>query len=166
MRRATGIIATGTPDDHIALPYTERYRRRGVLKTAAGEDILLDLAEAQELGHGTCLTLEDGSQIAIHALAEPLLEVRAANPHHLTRLAWHLGNRHLPVAIQEERLLIQPDSVIEAMLVHLGAQVSAVNEPFSPEGGAYGLGRTHAHSHGHADHDPNAHIPARRAPTP
>ena len=71
----------------------------------------------------------------------------------LARLAWHIGNRHTPCQIQDDHLLIQNDPVIGHMLEHVGAQISEVTAPFTPEGGAYGVGRTHSHAHGHTAHE-------------
>jgi urease accessory protein len=162
MQRATWITegaegATLT----LSLPYAERYRRRGRLTTDEGEDILLDLAEATELEDGHALLLEDGRRVAVRAAPEPLAEVRAEGAA-LARLAWHVGNRHTPAQVEEGRLLIQRDHVLEDMLARLGARVAHVTEPFRPEGGAYGHGRTHGHAHAHDPHaDPNAHIPHR-----
>ena len=145
----------------LSLPYAERYRRRGLLTTDGGEDILLDLAEATELADGMALVLEDGRRVALRAAPEPLAEVRAEGAA-LARLAWHIGNRHTPAQVEEGRLLIQRDHVLEDMLARLGARVAHVTEPFRPEGGAYGHGRTHGHGHApHAHADPNAHIPHR-----
>ena len=149
----------GQTGDRIALAYAERYRRRGLLTTEAGAEVLLDLPEATELSHGDHLLTEDGRFIEVVAVAEPLAEVRGAG---LARLAWHIGNRHTPCQVEEDRLLIQRDHVLEQMLIGLGAEVTHVDAPFRPEGGAYGHGRTHAHGHAHdAFSDPNAHIPHR-----
>ena len=160
--RATGMAPDAGPAAlSLSLPYAERYRRRGRLTTDAGEDILLDLPEATELRDGDALLLEDGRRVAIRAAPEPLAEVRATGAA-LARLAWHIGNRHTPAQVEEGRLLIQRDHVLEHMLEHLGATVAHVTEPFRPEGGAYGHGRTHGHGHApHAHDDPNAHIPHR-----
>ncbi|MEL6765762.1 MAG: urease accessory protein UreE [Pseudomonadota bacterium] len=148
--------------DEVTLPYDERYRRRAVLTTAAGEQVLMDLAEAQELGEGDALLLEDGRALRIRAAPEPLTEVRAGQGQPLARLAWHIGNRHTPCAIGVDHLLIRRDHVLEDMLTRLGATLMPVDAPFTPEGGAYGHGRTHGHHHGASAHDdPNAHIPHR-----
>ncbi|MEO1531009.1 MAG: urease accessory protein UreE [Pseudomonadota bacterium] len=148
--------------DEVTLPYDERYRRRAVLTTAGGERVLMDLAEARELGEGDALLLEDGRALRIRAAAEPLTEVRAAHGQPLARLAWHIGNRHTPCAIGADHLLIRRDHVLEDMLARLGATLAPVDAPFAPEGGAYGHGRTHGHHHGASAHDdPNAHIPHR-----
>ncbi len=165
--RALRIERGGHPaGDGIGLAYEARYRRRGLLVTDAGEKILLDLAEATELGHGDALVLEDGRLVAIRAAAEPLAEVRAETGAGLegaalARLAWHIGNRHTPAQVEDGRLLIRRDHVLEDMLRRLGATIRHVEEPFRPEGGAYGHGRTHAHHHHGPQDDPNAHIPHR-----
>lgn len=159
MLRAFEIRRDVATDDAVLLGYEERYRRRGVLRTEAGEEIMLDLAAAAELRDGDALALEDGRSIAVRAAAEPLTEVRGEN---LARLAWHIGNRHTPCQIASDRLLIQRDHVLEDMLRGLGATVAPIEAPFTPEGGAYGHGRTHSHAHSHDPHaDPNAHIPHR-----
>jgi len=139
----------------VTLDYDGRWRRRAALATDDGLAFLLDLPEASDLRDGDALLLEDGRHILVRTAPEPLAAVAAATPQALARLAWHLGNRHLPVAIEAHRLLIRRDPVIEHMLEHLGATVAPVTEPFTPEGGAYGRGRTHAHTH---SHDPNAHL--------
>ena len=93
--------------------------------------------------------------LEVTAAAEPLLQVTAATPRDLLRLAWHLGNRHLPAQIEPERILIRPDHVIADMLAGLGAVVKDVSEPFDPEGGAYS-GHDHS-SHDHSDHRHSGH---------
>jgi len=111
--------------------------------------LFVDLAETVALADGDVFETTKGALVAVRAAREPLVEVRAGDARHLARLAWHLGNRHLPVEVQEGRLLIGRDHVIEAMLVGLGAGVAHVEEPFEPEGGAYaGHGHAHGHAHG------------------
>lgn len=158
--RATSVARGGGGEDVVTLAYDQRYRRRGLLTTQAGSEVLLDLAEATELQDGDSLLLEDGRRIGVRAAAEPLAEVRAEGAV-LARLAWHVGNRHTPAQVEDGRLLIRRDHVLEDMLRGLGATVSHVEEPFRPEGGAYGHGRTHGHHHHGAHDDPNAHIPHR-----
>jgi urease accessory protein len=134
------------PSDLVTLDYEARFLRRKVLHTAQDNPILVDLAETVSLDHGDCFVLEDGSLIEIVAAEEDLIEVRGAD---LIRLAWHIGNRHTPCQIEENRLLIRQDAVMADMLQRLGAAVTKVTEPFIPEGGAYGMGRTHGHDHSH-----------------
>ena len=77
----------------------------------------------------------------------------AADPARLARLAWHIGNRHLPTEIAGALLYLRHDHVIAAMLERLGATVRFVDRPVNPEGGAYGHGRTYGHDdHDHHDH--------------
>ena len=75
--------------------------------------------------------------------------MRCPDPARRIRIAWHLGNRHLPTEFIGETIRIRRDHVIEDMLVKLGAEVGTVRAPFNPEGGAYGEGRTHGHDHHH-----------------
>lgn len=136
--------AHGPAADRIALEYEARFLRRKTLTTDAGQPFLVDLAKTTSLDHGGVLVLEDGREVAITAAPEELLEVTG---HDLPRLAWHIGNRHTPCQIEDRRLLIQRDHVIRDMLTRIGATLREVVEPFTPEGGAYGHGRTHGHSH-------------------
>ncbi|MCV6585919.1 MAG: urease accessory protein UreE [Marinibacterium sp.] len=130
--------------DEIALGYDARFLRRKMLTTASGKSVLVDLPQTTSLDHGGALVLQDGAEIEIIAAPEDLLEVTGDD---LPRIAWHIGNRHTPCQIEAGRLLIQRDHVIRDMLGKIGAQVREVTEPFTPEGGAYGHGRTHGHSH-------------------
>ncbi|TNJ44401.1 urease accessory protein UreE [Phaeobacter sp. B1627] len=138
------------PHDSVVLDYDGRFLRRKVLTCESGDRLLVDLPQTTSLDHGGVLCLEGGGEVTVLAASEPLLSVTAD---HLPRIAWHIGNRHTPCQIEETRLLIQRDHVIRAMLDHLGAHCEEVEEPFTPEGGAYGHGRTHSHEHGHTHHD-------------
>ena len=135
--------------DQLTLTYDERHRRRALLRTDRGEDILLDLARAVLLEEGDGLELPNGAWVSVSAAPEPLVEVRAASSLLLVRLGWHLGNRHLPAQIEGERILIRPDHVIEAMLARLGARLRSVCEPFHPEAGAYAEPSLANHAHEH-----------------
>lgn len=132
------------------LDYAARFLRRKRLMTDAGEAFVVDLSQTTSLNDGDALELTDGRLIRIVATEEALLSVTGAN---LTQLAWHIGNRHTPCQIEAGRLLIQADPVIGHMLEHLGATLAEITAPFTPEGGAYGIGRTHSHEHGATAHD-------------
>jgi urease accessory protein len=143
----------GTAADEAVLDYDGRHRRRIVITGRSGQRYLLDLAEATHLRDGDGLALLGGGVLRIAAKPEPLMEVRAATPEALLRLAWHIGNRHLAADIGAERILIRRDHVIGHMLEHLGARVREVEAPFDPEGGAYQDHGPHDHGgHGHGDH--------------
>ena len=129
----------------VRLAHADRLVRRRRLVTLDGAAFLLDLARTTDLRHGDRLLLEDGRRIAVEAAPEALLEVRGD----LARLAWHIGNRHAPCRIEPERLLVQDDPIIADLLRRLGATLLGVSEPFDPEGGAYGHGRTMGHDHAH-----------------
>ncbi|WP_298296098.1 urease accessory protein UreE [uncultured Litoreibacter sp.] len=126
------------------LSYEDRFLRRKVLTSDDGTQFLVDLAHTTSLEEGDGFALEDGSVISVRAALEPLLEITATN---LLPLVWHIGNRHCPAQIEQGRVLVQPDHVIHDLMKKLGAKVREVKEPFTPEGGAYGHGRTHSHAH-------------------
>ncbi len=152
--------AHGTPAGSLELTYDARFLRRKVLKTTSGEDILVDLPQTTSLDHGGVLKTASGDEFEIVAAPEELLEVTGEN---LVRLAWHIGNRHTPCQIEEKALYIQKDHVLADMLTRLGATLREVVAPFTPEGGAYGHGRTHGHSHGHSHGHGHAHDHAHDA---
>lgn len=156
MITATRILPAGTwsaePADTLVLERDDRHRRRLVMRCVGKTAFLLNLPEAQVMKDGDALELEDGRLILVRAKAERLLEITARDPAHLVRIAWHLGNRHLPTQLMGDRLRIREDHVIEDMLLKLGASVSPVADAFDPEGGAYGLGEVHGHDHDHHGH--------------
>lgn len=147
----------GEPIDRVVLDYDGRHRRRIVLTGESGATYLLDLPQALHLRGGDGLRIAGRGVVAVVAQPEPLLEVRAASPQALIRLAWHIGNRHLTAAIGADRILIRRDHVIAHMLEHQGATVREVEEAFDPEGGAYDDHGPHDHAHGHADHHHHDH---------
>ena len=136
----------------LTLDFDARHRRRIRLTADQGEDVLLDLPKTVAMADGDGLQLEDGRWLEVRAAAETLVEVRHKDRHQLMRLAWHLGNRHLPTEIREGALRIRPDHVIEEMLQGFGADLVKVQVPFQPEGGAYGGNGHHHHSHGASGH--------------
>jgi urease accessory protein len=135
--------------DSCALDYEARFFRRRKLTVAGGWSFVADFEQTVSLNAGDALELPDGRLIEIQAAPEALLVVEGSD---LVRLAWHIGNRHTPCQVEPARLLIRDDPVIGHMLEHLGARLTPVTEPFTPEGGAYGHGRTHSHEHGHTSH--------------
>src|SRR6266513_5300258 len=167
MIRATQIRAqhrwTEAPADTVVLDFDDRHRRRMAMRGTRGLEFLLDLENATVLRGGDALVLDDNRLIEVVAAPEPLAEIRGNGPQHLARVAWHLGNRHLPTQIMAKGLRIRRDHVIEAMVKGLGARVIEIEAPFDPEGGAY-AGGGHAHAsaeaYGHASAEAHAHADA------
>ena len=139
-RRAEGL--GDEPFALIVLDAEDRHIRRKRITLANGEDILVDFEKPVKLEHGDRLVLEDGRVAQVLAAEEELMEVRAKDSRHLTLLAWHIGNRHLPAQIGENCILLRRDRVIRQMLEALGATVRDVTKRFAPEYGAY-----HSHEH-------------------
>lgn len=146
----------------VTLDYDGRHRRRIRLGLDDGGEALLDLDRAVALADGDGLRFESGEWIGVIAAPEAVLEIRARDPRLRVRLAWHLGNRHVPAELSADWVRIRPDHVLREMLVRLGAEVSERRVPFQPERGAYHDSHTHDHTHGHDhehDHD-HDHGPA------
>ena len=140
------VIDNPAPDaDVVELDYDERHRRRISMRTATGREFLLDLPKAVQLADGDGLVLSDGSSVRVRAKPERVIEVRGRDAAHLVRIAWHLGNRHLPVQILIDSIRIRYDHVILAMLQGLGGETETLDAPFHPESGAY------TQEHGHRD---------------
>lgn len=149
MQRAVSVVPAGTwpadsAQDRIVLVSDERFRRRARLATVSGVEFLLDLPQATMLHGGDGLTFEDGGLVLVEAAAEALVEVSADDPSTLARLAFHIGNRHVPVEIHGDCLRIREDRVIVSMLRRMGARTRRLKAPFNPEAGAYANGE-----HGH-----------------
>jgi urease accessory protein len=135
----------------VTLAFDDRHRRRLRLTSDAGEPFLLDLSRAAVLEEGDGLALSDGTWLTVKAAPEALLEVTAPEPTLLARLAWHLGNRHLPAQIDAQRIRIRDDHVIADMIERLGGRVQRISAPFTPEAGAYDAAPP-AHGHHHEHH--------------
>jgi urease accessory protein len=146
------------PADTIVLDFDDRHRRRMAMTGTRGLEFLLDLENATVLRGGDALVLDDNRLIEVVAAPELLAEIRGSDPQHLVRIAWHLGNRHLPTQITARGLRIRRDHVIEAMVQGLGARVIEIEAPFDPEGGAYAdAGHAHAPAGEPHEHAPHAH---------
>ncbi|MDX3924451.1 MAG: urease accessory protein UreE [Shinella sp.] len=151
--RSTEILPPGTAGktavNSVVLAHDQRHIRRKLLHMRDDDVVMVDLKEPVQLAHGDLLLLDTGDCVEVIAAEEELYEIIPRNRLHLTELAWHLGNRHLPAQVEEERIVILRDHVIRDMLEKLGATVREITEAFHPLRGAYhGSG----HAHGHHDH--------------
>jgi urease accessory protein len=157
MPRATSVLRVaerraGPVVDTLILPHAQRQAQKGFLFGIKGTCVELDFPETVRLRTDDALLLDTGGLVEVVAEPEPLIEVRAADLPSLARLAWHLGDRHVPVQIMERKLRLKRDESIEALLQSLGAKVVAIEAPFEPEGGAYEVAAGGHHHHDH-DHD-------------
>jgi urease accessory protein len=141
----------GTVDEVLELAFEQRERSRLRARLASGEEIGIDLPPGTLMRHADRLRLADGRIVAVEAAPERLMEVRAADAVGLARIAYHVGNRHVPVQLGDGWLRLLPDHVLRAMVERLGGRVTEVDEGFQPESGAYG------HSHVHHQHDDQGH---------
>jgi urease accessory protein len=142
MRRAIAVHSRGdwpqeTALNTITLAYVDRHRRRIRLVADSGEAYLLDLPRAHHLVDGDGLELDGGGYLRVRAAPEPVFEIEAADLGDLLRIAWHLGNRHLPLQVAGARLRIRADHVIAQMVAGLSGRITRLEAPFDPETGAY-----------------------------
>jgi urease accessory protein len=136
----------------LVLDHDHRARRRFVFAAAGGIEVRLNESRPAQLRDGDGLMLDDGSVWLVEAAAEPLIEITAHSLAELVRIAWHLGNRHLPTQLLGERLRIREDHVIAGMVEGLGGHCHRIAAPFDPEGGAYAGGGSGHHHHAGHDH--------------
>ena len=160
MLRASKVLPARTWDrgkaaDRVALTHDGRHRRRVTMRGERGTEFLLDLGDATLLRDGDGLALDDGRLIDVVAAPEPIVEI-FGDPHLLSRVAWHIGNRHVPAQILPDRIRIGRDHVLEAMIAKLGARVARSEAPFDPEPGAYAT-ETPSHEHGHSHRHGHRH---------
>ncbi len=128
------------------LPFDLRRRSRQKLTLDTGEEIGLALLQGTVLAHGDLLLADDGKFIVVQAAPQSVLRVTAGTATQLTRAAYHLGNRHVPLEIGEAYLQLEHDPVLMDMLKKIkGVAVEQVEAPFEPETGAYGGGHKHGH---------------------
>ena len=144
----------------LRLPFEQRQKSRLKTQLVSGEEVALMLPRGEILRGGDLVTASDGRVIEVIAEPEKLLHIESDA---LAKLAYHLGNRHVPVQVGEGFLRIAADHVLEEMVKKLGAKVKQVQAPFEPEAGAYAGGhhqhdemghggKIHEHHHEH-DHD-------------
>jgi urease accessory protein len=161
MPRAIRVHAAAHRDDRpiadtVILDYAQRSTPKISVTGVKGTSIDIDLHTPARLRTDDLLELDSGVLVEVVAAPEPLIEARAADVSALARLAWHLGDRHVPVQLLPNRIRAQRDPVIETLLKSLGAKVLLIEAPFEPEGGAYESAHAH-HDHAHHDHAHHGH---------
>ena len=161
MARASSVLGVGERHgrpvvDTVILDYAQRSTGKVTVTSVKGSAIDIALHQPQRLRTDDCLVLDDGCLVEVVAAPEPLIEARAADLSGLMRLAWHLGDRHVPVQVLSNRVRARRDPAIESLLKSLGAKTVLIEAPFEPEGGAYASSHSHAHDHDHA-HDRGHH---------
>jgi urease accessory protein len=149
--RRKGLWPQSLAEASVTLDFEARQRRHATLTTDHGEQILLDLPHAEIMAEGDGLRLGDGRWVLVRAAAEPLVEVRHPDPRQLVRLAWHLGNRHVPAEVWPGSLRVRPEPAVEDMLVRAGAQLTKSEAPFHPEPGVHEHPGGHGHPHNHGN---------------
>lgn len=146
---------TATVDDstpRLTLTYDQRRKSRYRTRTDCGRELGWFLPRGEVLADGDWLLCTDGTRVRVHAAAEKVSEVDCDDALLMSRAAYHLGNRHVPLDIAHGRLRYQRDGVLDDMLAGLGMAVQHTQAPFNPENGAYHGQGTHRHAHGSDEH--------------
>ncbi len=147
--RRKGLWPESQAEGSVTLNFGARHSRRVTLTTDRGEPVLLDLPHPAVMADGDGLRLGDGRWIAVRAAPEPVVEVHHSDPRQFVRLAWHLGNRHVPAEIWPAAIRTLPDHAVEEMLVRTGAQLTKFEAPFHPEASFH----EHSGHHANGDHE-------------
>ena len=153
----------------VSLDWDVRQKSRFDATDSAGRHLGVFLSRGTVVRGGDVLVAEDGSLIRVEAAPQALLEVRACaqhgSPFDLMRAAYHLGNRHVQLALEPDRLLLEPDHVLAEMLRQMHLDVVELSAAFEPEAGAYAAGgHDHGHGHGGHSHGKPVGIPVAAAP--
>lgn len=148
-------------NDSVTLPFELRMRGRLKATSDNGRELGLFLNRGPVLRDGALLRAESGEVVEVHAADESVVTARVPAGVELARLCYHLGNRHVQLAIggdvEEGWVRFPPDHVLEALARRLGAILVHHEAPFDPEPGAYTDGHGHHHSHGHDDVEGDSH---------
>ena len=131
------------------LDHDHRHRRRIALHTQSGAELLLDLPQAARLRDGDGLALEGDGIVVIRARPEPLIEIDAQSTATLMRIAWHLGNRHVPMQVLDRCSRIRADQLFADLVKQLGTRATEIDAAFDPEAGAYAESHHHRDDHQH-----------------
>lgn len=135
----------------VHLDWQERQRARLAVVVSDGRAAAIMLSRSEPMREGDVLESEDGLRVMVHAAVQPLLEIKAPTPFELTRVVYHLANRHATTMLMPHAVYIEPDPILAELVTHLGASVEQVERPFEPERGAYHGVHSHAHHHGEID---------------
>ena len=140
----------------VELDWDVRQKSRFAATDSAGRELGIFLPRGTLVRGGDVLVAEDGSMVRVIAAPQPVLVIthckNHGTPFDLTRAAYHLGNRHVPIELQPDHLKIEPDHVLADMLRAMHLIVTEQNLAFEPEGGAYAAGHGGGHSHGEHGH--------------
>jgi len=149
----------------VTLDWDTRCKSRFDATDSTGRQLGVFLPRGTVVRGGDVLVAEDGSLVRVEAAPQTVLRISFCSEHgtpfDLMRAAYHLGNRHVPIELRSDHLKIEPDHVLAEMLRAMHMTVAEVQEPFEPEGGAYGdnamMGHDHGHGHPHGHSHADAH---------
>jgi len=141
--------------EKVTLTFHQREKSRLKVTLPTQEEIGLFLPRGSVLKSGDILTNDEGQMLEVVAAAEAVSTIKSDDPHLLLRIAYHLGNRHVPLQVELHWLRYAHDHVLDDMVTLLGGEVLVEHAPLHPESGAYGAG---GHSHGHHHEHDHSHV--------
>jgi len=122
----------------LTLSSDERRILRGKRLTDCDQEIILQLPRKGKLNDGDILSTNDSNfYVKIIAKTENLIEISSNSKIELIKTAYHLGNRHVEVEIEEDILLTKGDYIIENMLKNFNVDIVNTQKKFFPERGAH-----------------------------
>jgi urease accessory protein len=160
MLRIARRVSHGTPSEVLSLPYDERKKSRLRARAESGREVAIVLERGSMLRDGDLLAADGGEIVVVRAAEESVSDVSSADALLLTRAAYHLGNRHVPLQLELGGLRYQHDHVLDQMVRALGLEVVPRMAAFEPESGAYARGHVHGSdvdAHGEHEH-PHPHL--------
>lgn len=154
---STACMQKRNADARMPVEFDLRQRSRFIAQLETGEEVAVALPRGHILRGGTLLEAQDGRIVEVVAAPEPVIKASSSDASLLLRAAYHLGNRHVKVELQQNSVKLEPDPVLADMLERLGLVVVTATEPFEPEGGAYGHAHTGGAAHRHASDGHHSH---------
>jgi urease accessory protein len=148
--KTNALLGAASPVADLVLPFEQRQKSRLLATLSTGEEAALFMPRGTILRGGDWLKAQDGRVVRVVAAPERVMQVVCKDAHTLTRVAYHLGNRHVPLQVGDGWLRLESDHVLKEMLVGLGAEVQEADAAFEPESGAYGGHGGHTHGSSNA----------------
>jgi urease accessory protein len=141
----------GKTRDTLCLTWEERRWTRKRVVTTGGREIGLALPTGSLLRPGDVVAVEPDWYLEIEGKPEPVLTVTPKDRAEAIRIAFDVGNRHFPLAVSGEELLVPDDTAMEQLLTRLGVVWTRRAAVFAPLGGG------HSHEHGKSALDGHSH---------
>jgi urease accessory protein len=119
-------------EDKLVLTWEQRRWMRGRFTTAQGRRIGIALPTGTTLAHGAILYVGADWYLKIEAAIESVLEILPSDYGEAVKIAFEIGNRHFPLALEESKILVPDDKVMIRLMERLGAPWERRQAIFDP----------------------------------